>query len=52
MTIAHRLATAETADLVVVVDDGRVVEVGAHPDLAAAGGTYARMYRSWVTQTA
>ncbi|KAE8765450.1 ABC transporter ATP-binding protein [Georgenia thermotolerans] len=52
VTVAHRLATAESADLVVVVDDGRVVEVGAHPDLAAAGGTYARMHRSWVTQTA
>jgi ATP-binding cassette subfamily B protein len=52
VTVAHRLATAESADLVVVVDDGRVVEVGTHPDLAAAGGTYARMHRSWVTQTA
>ncbi|MCK6209009.1 ABC transporter ATP-binding protein/permease [Georgenia sp. EYE_87] len=51
VTIAHRLSTAEAADLVVVVDEGRVVEVGGHHDLLDAGGTYARMHRSWVAQT-
>ncbi|MFC7877041.1 ABC transporter ATP-binding protein [Isoptericola sp. NPDC057391] len=51
ITIAHRLSTAEASDVVVVVDDGRVVEVGGHAELAAAGGVYARMHASWVAQT-
>jgi ATP-binding cassette subfamily B protein len=51
LTIAHRLSTAEASDLVVVVDDGHVVEVGHHDELAAAGGIYARMHASWVSQT-
>jgi ATP-binding cassette subfamily B protein len=51
ITIAHRLSTAEASDLVVVVDDGHVVEVGHHDDLAAADGVYARMHASWVAQT-
>ncbi|MFC4555344.1 ABC transporter ATP-binding protein [Georgenia faecalis] len=51
VAIAHRLSTAEAADLVVVVDAGQVVEVGRHADLVTRGGTYARMYGSWVAQT-
>jgi ATP-binding cassette subfamily B protein len=51
ITIAHRLSTAEASDLVVVVDDGHVVEVGGHAELAAAGGVYARMHASWMAQT-
>ena len=51
VTVAHRLSTAEAADLVVVVDEGHVVEVGGHHELLDAGGTYARMYGSWVAQT-
>ncbi|GHS86859.1 multidrug ABC transporter ATP-binding protein [Actinomycetota bacterium] len=51
VTIAHRLSTAEAADLVVVVDAGRVVEVGTHPELLGRGGLYATMYGSWVAQT-
>ncbi|AEG44217.1 ABC transporter ATP-binding protein [Isoptericola variabilis] len=51
ITIAHRLSTAEASDLVVVVDEGNVVEVGPHDELAAAGGVYARMHASWVAQT-
>jgi ABC-type multidrug transport system fused ATPase/permease subunit len=51
ITIAHRLSTAEAADLVVVVDAGHVVEVGPHAELAAAGGVYASMHASWVAQT-
>ncbi|MHB1533446.1 MAG: ABC transporter ATP-binding protein [Acidimicrobiales bacterium] len=46
--IAHRLTTAMKADRIVVVDAGRVVEVGSHTTLVAAGGTYARMYATWV----
>jgi ATP-binding cassette, subfamily B, bacterial len=48
VSIAHRLSTAEAADLVLVFDGGRLVERGSHADLAAAGGTYARLYDSWL----
>ncbi|RPF21178.1 ABC transporter ATP-binding protein [Myceligenerans xiligouense] len=51
ITIAHRLSTAEAADLVVVVDAGEIVETGPHAELAAAGGIYSRMHESWVSQT-
>jgi ATP-binding cassette subfamily B protein len=51
VTIAHRLSTAEAADLVVVVDAGRVVEVGPHAELLGADGLYASMHASWVSQT-
>ncbi|WP_305094419.1 ABC transporter ATP-binding protein [Prescottella sp. R16] len=43
VVVAHRLATAERADLVVVVDDGRIVETGAPDALRQAGGHYARL---------
>lgn len=51
VTIAHRLSTAERADVVVVVDAGRIVEQGPHADLVAAGGVYARLYESWLGNT-
>jgi len=51
IAIAHRLSTAEAADMVVVVDAGRVVEVGSHAELVAAGGRYARLHASWVVQS-
>lgn len=51
VSIAHRLSTAERADLVVVVDAGEVVELGSHDQLAAAGGVYARLYQSWLGNT-
>ena len=52
LTIAHRLSTAEAADLVVVVDHGRVVQVGAHSALLAeAEGPYAAMHAAWLAQT-
>ncbi len=51
ITIAHRLSTAEASDLVVVVDQGHVAEVGPHAELAAADGIYAQMHASWVAQT-
>ncbi len=51
LTIAHRLSTAEAADVVVVVDAGRVVEFGPHAELAAAGGVYARMHAAWAATT-
>ncbi|MGC0274716.1 ABC transporter ATP-binding protein [Pseudactinotalea sp. Z1739] len=51
VAIAHRLSTAEAADLVVVVDAGRIVEFGPHNELVQAGGRYADMYASWVVQS-
>lgn len=47
VSVAHRLSTAERADLVVVFDHGELVEQGSHTDLVAADGRYARLYRSW-----
>ena len=51
ISVAHRLSTAEAADLVVVFDRGRIVEVGAHAELVGAGGVYARLHESWVGNT-
>ena len=47
VSIAHRLHTAHDADVVAVVEDGRVVELGSHDDLVAAAGPYAALWRSW-----
>ena len=43
LVIAHRLSTVRAADRLVVISDGRIVEEGAHDDLVAAGGVYARL---------
>jgi ATP-binding cassette subfamily B protein len=51
VTIAHRLSTAEAADLVVVMDAGRVVQVGEHGRLVGEPGPYAAMHGAWVAQT-
>jgi ATP-binding cassette, subfamily C, bacterial len=47
IAVAHRLQTAHDADRVAVMDAGRVVEVGSHDDLVAAGGAYAALWRTW-----
>lgn len=50
ITIAHRLATAETADSVLVFDQGQVVQRGVHQELVAEGGVYGRLHASWMAQ--
>ncbi|NHN54984.1 ABC transporter ATP-binding protein [Calidifontibacter sp. DB0510] len=51
IAIAHRLSTAEAADLVVVVDRGQIVQLGPHRELVqATGSVYARLHASWATQ--
>jgi ATP-binding cassette subfamily B protein len=52
VVIAHRLSTSERADMVGVVDGGELVELGAHDELVARGGAYARLYATWVAGTA
>ena len=52
VTIAHRLATAESADCVFVLEDGVLVESGPHASLVARGGVYAGLHASWLDVTA
>ncbi|WP_449063918.1 ABC transporter ATP-binding protein [Planomonospora algeriensis] len=46
LVIAHRLSTIMAADLILVVEDGRIVERGTHAGLLAAGGRYEELYRT------
>ena len=46
LVIAHRLSTIRSADLVLVIDQGQVVQRGTHAELLAAGGLYAELYRT------
>ncbi|GAA3626703.1 ABC transporter ATP-binding protein [Microlunatus ginsengisoli] len=52
IVIAHRLSTIRDADLILVVDDGRIVQRGRHLDLLAAGGLYAELYRTQFAESA
>lgn len=44
--VSHRFSTVTMTDLVLVLDEGRLVEHGTHDDLLAAGGTYSRLYEA------
>ena len=50
--VSHRISTVRDADLILVLDDGRVVERGAHDDLVAAGGLYAGLHEKQLLETA
>jgi subfamily B ATP-binding cassette protein MsbA len=45
LVIAHRLTTVENADTIVVMEDGQIVDVGAHKDLLKKDGLYTRLYK-------
>ncbi|MFC0531311.1 ABC transporter ATP-binding protein [Phytohabitans kaempferiae] len=47
LIVAHRLTQALNADRVVVLDQGRIVEIGSHAELVAAGGRYSHLWHGW-----
>jgi ABC-type multidrug transport system fused ATPase/permease subunit len=46
LVVAHRLSTIRSADHIVVLEQGRVVEIGSHEELASRGGAYVRLMAS------
>jgi putative ABC transport system ATP-binding protein len=51
ISVAHRLSTAEKADLVLVFDQGRIVEIGSHSELSIQNGIYADLHNTWMGNT-
>jgi ATP-binding cassette, subfamily B, bacterial len=51
IVIAHRLSTIRNADLIIVVDQGRIVQQGRHEDLLSEGGLYTELYRTQFDQS-
>ncbi|MFM8240852.1 MAG: ABC transporter ATP-binding protein, partial [Actinomycetota bacterium] len=49
IVIAHRLSTVRQADVILVVDEGRIVERGTHDELLARGGLYATLHATQFT---
>lgn len=49
LMIAHRLSTIQNADLILVFDEGKIIECGTHDDLLAANGKYASMWNDYQT---
>jgi ABC-type multidrug transport system fused ATPase/permease subunit len=49
--VAHRLSTIMKADLILVIDAGRIIERGTHDQLVVAGGKYAHLYEQFVMHT-
>lgn len=52
LVIAHRLSTVESADLILVLDKGAVIERGTHTELLAEGGLYHKLVRDQMTESA
>ena len=50
VVIAHRLSTVRAADVIVVLEAGRVVETGTHTELLASGGLYSELYATQFAQ--
>ena len=51
ISVAHRLSTAEKADLILVFDKGKIVEIGTHQELSSREGIYANLHNTWMGNT-
>ncbi|MGB1786945.1 MAG: ABC transporter ATP-binding protein [Acidimicrobiales bacterium] len=51
ISVAHRLSTAEKADLILVFDQGEIVETGTHQELSTQNGIYADLHNTWMGNT-